>query len=87
MFRGETQAWDLQSLLIKPVQRVLKYPLLLERLVASTSDGHTDHKATLNARDAVAAMARHINEIKRRKDIGECVCACVCLMLSLWWLL
>lgn len=71
LIRGETQAWDLQSLLIKPVQRVLKYPLLLERLVASTSDGHTDHKATLNARDAVAAMARHINEIKRRKDIVE----------------
>jgi len=25
--RSETQAWDLQSLPIKPVQRVLKYPL------------------------------------------------------------
>ena len=25
-----TKAWDIHSLLIKPVQRVLKYPLLLQ---------------------------------------------------------
>lgn len=27
--QGRTTCWDLSSLLIKPVQRVLKYPLLL----------------------------------------------------------
>lgn len=27
--QGRTTSWDLGSLLIKPVQRVLKYPLLL----------------------------------------------------------
>lgn len=27
--QGRTTCWDLPSLLIKPVQRVLKYPLLL----------------------------------------------------------
>ena len=27
--QGKTTSWDLGSLLIKPVQRVLKYPLLL----------------------------------------------------------
>ena len=25
-----TKAWDIHSLIIKPVQRVLKYPLLLQ---------------------------------------------------------
>src|SRR5688572_1668156 len=27
---GRTRSWDIASLLIKPVQRVLKYPLLLQ---------------------------------------------------------
>ena len=69
--RSETQAWDLQSLLIKPVQRVLKYPLLLDKLVASTSAKHPDHTAVHNARDAISQVAQDINEIKRRKDLGE----------------
>ena len=32
---GRTQAWDLGSLLIKPVQRVLKYPLLIKVCITS----------------------------------------------------
>lgn len=71
LHRNETQVWDLQSLLIKPVQRVLKYPLLLDKLVASTADKHPDHKALHNARDAINQVAQDINEIKRRKDLGE----------------
>ena len=63
--------WDLQSLLIKPVQRVLKYPLLLDKLVASTADKHPDYKAVHNARDTINQVAQDINEIKRRKDLGE----------------
>ena len=62
--------WDLQSLLIKPVQRVLKYPLLLDKMTENTSDKHSDYKATHNAREAIATVAQDINEIKRRKDLG-----------------
>ncbi|KAJ3093804.1 hypothetical protein HK100_006408, partial [Physocladia obscura] len=45
--RGRTNAWDLSSLIIKPVQRVLKYPLLLSQLLKETKesnimqDGHS----------------------------------------------
>lgn len=70
--RAETQAWDLQSLLIKPVQRVLKYPLLLDKLVQATSDKHVDYKHIHMARETVAHVAQDINEIKRRKDLGGC---------------
>ncbi len=69
--RHELQAWDLQSLLIKPVQRVLKYPLLLDKLVEFTEDGHPDRKALHGAKGAIGQMAQDINELKRRKDIGE----------------
>ena len=69
--RGEIQAWDLQSLLIKPVQRVLKYPLLLTSLVDKTEDSHPDYKTLLNAKEAIGRVAQDINEIKRRKDLGN----------------
>ncbi|CAI8019793.1 Dynamin-binding protein [Geodia barretti] len=69
--RAVTQAWDLQSLLIKPVQRVLKYPLLLGKLVQTTGDGHPDYKPVHRARQVVGQVAQDINEIKRRKDLVE----------------
>ena len=68
--RGEIQAWDLQSLLIKPVQRVLKYPLLLDKLVETTSSKHDDRVSVMNARETMGQVAQDINEVKRRKDIS-----------------
>ena len=70
--RGDMQTWDLQSLLIKPVQRVLKYPLLLDKIVESTPDSHPDYQEVYSAKEAIAKVAQDINEIKRRKDLGEC---------------
>ena len=35
--QGRTKTWDLSSFLIKPVQRVLKYPLLINVWVISLS--------------------------------------------------
>ena len=66
------QAWDLQSLLIKPVQRVLKYPLLLDKLIHTTGDDHPDYKHIHIAREVIGQVAQDINEIKRRKDLGGC---------------
>ena len=37
VFREHTRCWDLSSFLIKPVQRVLKYPLLLSELLKVSS--------------------------------------------------
>ena len=68
--RGEIQAWDLQSLLIKPVQRILQYPLLLSKLVDTTSSKHDDRVSVMNARETMGQVAQDINEVKRRKDIG-----------------
>ena len=60
----------LQSLLIKPVQRVLKYPLLLQQLVRNTGDNHPDYADLHTAHTAMSKVAQDINEIKRRKDLG-----------------
>ncbi|KAL9123073.1 MAG: hypothetical protein Q9187_000375 [Circinaria calcarea] len=66
-----TTAWDLDSLLVKPVQRILKYPLLLKELLEVTAENHPDFNALdVAAREMVGVSVR-INEMKKRADILE----------------
>ncbi|KAF7723454.1 hypothetical protein EC973_002007 [Apophysomyces ossiformis] len=69
--QGQTGSWDLGSLLIRPVQRVLKYPLLLREIFLLTPANHPDHENLSLATKEIQEVADHINEIKRRKDIVE----------------
>lgn len=62
---------DMGSLMIKPVQRVMKYPLLLCELLNSTPASHPDHKALQDALFAMKNINVNINELKRRKDLGK----------------
>ncbi|XP_056136446.1 rho guanine nucleotide exchange factor 38-like [Lampris incognitus] len=57
------------SLLIKPVQRVMKYPLLLGELWQATPNDHPDNRPLLEALTATKIINVNINEFKRRKDI------------------
>lgn len=60
---------DMGSLLIKPVQRIMKYPLLLGELWQTTPEDHPDHQPVQEAFTAVKIINVNINEFKRRKDI------------------
>lgn len=62
---------DLGSLLIKPVQRLMKYPLLLRELLNSTPTSHPDHEALQHALFTMRTINWNINELKRRKDLGK----------------
>ncbi|KAI4524609.1 hypothetical protein K525DRAFT_193607 [Schizophyllum commune Loenen D] len=64
-----TTAWDLASLLIKPVQRLLKYPLLLGALHDATPESHPDRPALYEAKCALEEIAGRINEQRRRKEL------------------
>lgn len=66
-----TSAWDLDSLLVKPVQRILKYPLLLEQLLEATPENHPDYTALDIAVREIKGISMRINESKRRADIME----------------
>jgi hypothetical protein len=63
-----TQAWDLDSLLLKPCQRLLKYPLLLDGLEGSSDPNHPDLQDIKAARKELLAMSARINEAKKRAD-------------------
>lgn len=63
-----TQAWDLDSLLVKPAQRLLKYPLLLESLEQATDADHPDLDTIRKARAEILAISGRINDAKKRAD-------------------
>ncbi|XP_039993506.1 T-lymphoma invasion and metastasis-inducing protein 2 isoform X2 [Xiphias gladius] len=55
----------LESYLIKPVQRVLKYPLLLRELVSLTDADSEEHYHLTEALKAMEKVASHINEMQK----------------------
>ncbi|KAM4673574.1 rho guanine nucleotide exchange factor 38 [Amazona ochrocephala] len=66
---GKPNLMDMGSLMIKPVQRVMKYPLLLCELLNATPASHPDHKVLQDALSAMKNINVNINELKRRKDL------------------
>ncbi|XP_023807836.1 T-lymphoma invasion and metastasis-inducing protein 2 isoform X2 [Oryzias latipes] len=62
----------LESYLIKPVQRVLKYPLLLRELVSLTDADSEEHHHLTEALKAMEKVASHINEMQKiYEDYGS----------------
>ncbi|KAM4713396.1 rho guanine nucleotide exchange factor TIAM2 isoform 1-T3 [Anableps anableps] len=63
---------SLESYLIKPVQRVLKYPLLLRELVSLTDAESPEHTHLTEALRAMEKVASHINEMQKiYEDYGS----------------
>lgn len=67
--RQHTTAWDLPSLLIKPVQRVLKYPLFLHSIIECTEPHDPEYAQLQIALRQMEGVANRINESKKRMDI------------------
>ncbi|KAJ1306224.1 hypothetical protein OPQ81_010931 [Rhizoctonia solani] len=66
-----THAWDIPSLIIKPLQRLLKYPLILQTILEHTplSLNHPDRTTLSLAKDKTEQVARQVNEGKRRWEV------------------
>lgn len=62
--KGLTQAWTLDALLIKPVQRLMKYPLLLNSMLEVTSVDHPDYSLLKDSLDKMQTTANRINSIQ-----------------------
>ncbi|XP_019886273.1 protein still life, isoform SIF type 1 isoform X3 [Ooceraea biroi] len=55
----------LESYLIKPIQRILKYPLLLQQLKNLTDERSEEHQHLSEALKGMEKVAEHINEMQR----------------------
>lgn len=68
LLKASGQGFHLIDLLNVPMQRVLKYPLLLEELIKSTPGSHKDRRKLINAKAAVDNLAEVIKKTKSDHD-------------------
>lgn len=72
--RDLTAAWNLDSLLIKPMQRITKYPNLIAQLLQYTPEDHPDREGLMAARVAVEEAILEINKTKKNFElVGQIV--------------
>ena len=64
-----SSAFSLESLMLKPVQRILKYPLLLSELSRNTEPQHPDTEALASASSLLSKLTGRLNETRRRLDL------------------
>ncbi|KAI9175955.1 hypothetical protein H9P43_006319 [Blastocladiella emersonii ATCC 22665] len=63
--RPECAGMDLGSFLLKPVQRLCKYPLLLRQILEHTPSDHADHAPLVEAVAMVEKVVNRVNEGRR----------------------
>uniref|UniRef100_A0A8D2LBS1 Rho guanine nucleotide exchange factor 37 n=1 Tax=Varanus komodoensis TaxID=61221 RepID=A0A8D2LBS1_VARKO len=66
-----TGASDLSFFLVMPVQRVTKYPLLLQKILENTPASNSAYEALRAAANAMIDVNANINEYKRRKEVAD----------------
>lgn len=72
--RDLTAAWNLDSLLIKPMQRITKYPNIILQLLQYTPEDHPDREGLMSARISVENAILEINKTKKNFElVGQIV--------------
>ncbi|KAM6469071.1 rho guanine nucleotide exchange factor 37 isoform 2-T2 [Liasis olivaceus] len=66
-----TGASDLSFFLVMPVQRITKYPLLLQKILENTSDTDSAYGALQAATKAMIDVNTNINEYKGQKEVAD----------------
>ncbi|CAO3595668.1 unnamed protein product [Absidia cylindrospora] len=64
---------QLTSLLIKPIQRICKYPLLLNELIKATNKDWPSAAEMTNGLDAMRRVADKVNETQRKHENSQMV--------------
>lgn len=66
-------SYQLPSLLIKPVQRICKYPLLLKEILKSTDKDWVYYKEAQDSVDAIKRVTEKVNETQRQHENVQAV--------------
>ena len=65
MLEEECRGLTLFSFLIKPIQRICKYPLLLRDLLKHTDNSHQDYNNLVQALQKIEEVVAYVNDRKR----------------------
>ncbi|KAI1280472.1 Guanine nucleotide exchange factor VAV2 [Halotydeus destructor] len=60
--------FKLRDLLSLPMQRILKYHLLLNELIKCTTESHIDYEGLKRAHESMLDLGQYINEVKRDSE-------------------
>ncbi|XP_014247399.1 intersectin-1 isoform X2 [Cimex lectularius] len=66
-----TQGLPLSSFLIKPMQRITKYPLLISKILECTPSNHPDRTCLEEAQAKAEELCQQINESVREKENSD----------------
>ncbi|KFY94016.1 hypothetical protein V498_04118 [Pseudogymnoascus sp. VKM F-4517 (FW-2822)] len=61
-----TGAWDLDALLVKPVQRITRYQLLMTGIIKSTPELHPDYPSLIKSLEDIKRLLDNIDGQKKR---------------------
>ncbi|KAL3883381.1 hypothetical protein ACJMK2_029651 [Sinanodonta woodiana] len=67
----KTKGMPLSSFLLKPMQRITKYPLLIEKILKYTPVGHPDHQHLTEALAKAEELCNQVNEGVREKENSD----------------
>lgn len=65
--------FKLRDLLSLPMQRILKYHLLLAQLIKNTSSSNDDYHGLKRAHEAMVDLGQYINEVKRDTEAKQII--------------
>ena len=63
------QQFFLSDLIMAPMQRILKYPLLIKELLRYTPKLNNDHEGLTHSLDAMKDVAKYIDDMKKERDL------------------
>ncbi|KAG8946060.1 hypothetical protein FRC03_001507 [Tulasnella sp. 419] len=64
-----TNEWDIPSLLMKPIQRLLLYPLRIGEIISYTPDDHPDKVHLVEAKALIEEIPKAFNEGRKRWEV------------------
>jgi RhoGEF domain len=67
----ECQGLDLASFLLKPIQRICKYPLLLKELLKNTPESDLDYKAVQKGLIAINGVVSYVNNKRGEAELRQ----------------
>ncbi|KAK6187699.1 hypothetical protein SNE40_005666 [Patella caerulea] len=71
MLDPRTKNMPLSSFLLKPMQRITKYPLMIKEILKYTPDSHADHQNLVDALARAEELCSQVNEGVREKDNSD----------------
>ncbi|VDM43112.1 unnamed protein product [Toxocara canis] len=66
-----SNVFDVHTVVTRPIQRCLKYPLFIAELIKNTPISHIDHPKLVEALKQMSVVASKMNESKRRKELAQ----------------